>query len=132
MSYPIYVPLISILLGLLIALVYGLPSINRRIPILWVAWLLSIFPLAAFISLLQALAVIQNGSGISWQIEWLQVVGMRAGLYYDSLAAIFALLISGIGTLVVIYTGYYFKGDRSAWRFLSYLLLFMFAMLGLC
>jgi multicomponent K+:H+ antiporter subunit A len=44
---------------------------------------------------------------------------------------VFALLVTGIGTLVVIYSGYYFNGKRSSWRFLGYLMLFMFAMLGL-
>jgi multicomponent K+:H+ antiporter subunit A len=131
MSYPLFLPLIFILAGLLIALVYGLPSLNKRIPILAVTWLLSLFPLAAMINLLHALSVIQNGSGISWQIEWLQVAGFKGSLYYDSLSAVFALLVTGIGTLVVIYSGYYFKGERSSWRFFSYLMLFMFAMLGL-
>jgi multicomponent K+:H+ antiporter subunit A len=131
MSYPLFLPLIFILAGLLIALVYRFPSLNKRIPILLVTWLLSIFPLAAFITLLHALSMIQDGSGISWQIEWLQVAGFKGSLYYDSLSAVFALLVTGIGTLVVIYSGYYFKGERSSWRFLSYLMLFMFAMLGL-
>jgi multicomponent K+:H+ antiporter subunit A len=131
MSYPLFLPLFSILAGLLIALVYGVPTLNKRIPVLPVTWLLSIFPLAAFITLLHALSIMQNGSGISWQIEWLQVAGFKGSLYYDSLSAVFALLVTGIGTLVVIYSGYYFKGERSSWRFLSYLMLFMFAMLGL-
>jgi multicomponent K+:H+ antiporter subunit A len=131
MSYPLFLPLIFILAGLLIALVYRFPSLNKRIPVLPVTWLLSMFPMAAFITLLHALSMIQNGSGISWQIEWLQVAGFKGSLYYDSLSAVFALLVTGIGTLVVIYSGYYFKGERSSWRFLSYLMLFMFAMLGL-
>ena len=41
------------------------------------------------------------------------------------------MLITGIGTLIIIYTGYYFANDKSAWRFLSYLFLFMGSMLGL-
>jgi len=131
MSFPLFLPLVFILTGLLIALFYGLPSLNKRIPVLAVTWFLSIFPLAAFISLLQALSMLPNGSGISWQIEWLQVVGFKGSLYYDSLSGVFALLVTGIGTLVVIYTGYYFKNEPSSWRFLSYLMLFMFAMLGL-
>ena len=40
-------------------------------------------------------------------------------------------LVTFIGVLVVVYAGQYFKGDQSAWRFLTYLLLFMGAMLGL-
>lgn len=131
MSYPLFLPLIFILAGLLVSLVYGLPSLNKRIPVLPLTWMLSFFPLAAFITLLYGLSMMQEGSGISWQIEWLQVAGFKGSLYYDSLSAVFALLVTGIGTLVVIYSGYYFNGKRSSWRFLSYLMLFMFAMLGL-
>ena len=131
MDFPLYLPLIFILSGLLTALLYGLPFINRRLRVGQISWLLSLFPLAAFVSLVYSLSGIQDGSGISWQVEWLPVSGLQGSLYYDNLSAVFALLVTGIGTLVVIYTGYYFKGNRSAWRFLSYLLLFMFAMLGL-
>jgi multicomponent K+:H+ antiporter subunit A len=131
MDFPLYLPLIFVLAGLLVALVYGLPFLNRRLRVIQVSWLLSLFPLVAFISLLLALPAIQDGSAISWQFNWLPVSGIQGSLYYDNLSAVFALLVTGIGTLVVIYSGYYFKGDRSTWRFLSYLLLFMFAMLGL-
>lgn len=41
----------------------------------------------------------------------------------------FALLITFIGTLVIIYAGQYFKGDSGPWRFFAYILLFMGAML---
>ena len=131
MEYPLYLPLIFILAGLLAALSYGFPFINNRLRVKSASWLISLFPLAAFLSLLQILPTIQDGSAVSWQFSWLPVLGIQGSLYFDNLSAVFALLVTGIGTLVVIYSGYYFKGDRSAWRFLSYLLLFMFAMLGL-
>ena len=131
MTYPLYLPLIFVLVGLFTALIYSLPFINRRIGVVKFSCLLSLFPLAAFISLMQALTGIQDGSALSWQFNWLPATGVQGNLYYDNLSAVFALLVTGIGTLVVIYSGYYFKGDRSTWRFLSYLLLFMFAMLGL-
>lgn len=131
MSYPLYLPLTFILAGQLAALAYGIPFLNRRLRTLHVSWLLALFPLAAFISLFQALTVLRDGSGLNWQFNWLSVSGIQGSLYYDNLSAVFALLVTGIGTLVVIYSGYYFKGDRSSWRFFSYLQLFMFAMLGL-
>ena len=58
-------------------------------------------------------------------------MGFDAAFYMDSLSCLFALLITFIGTLVVICTGQYFKGDPTAWRFLTFLLLFMASMLGL-
>lgn len=131
MAYPIYLPLVFVLIGTLASLAYAIPAINQRLRITHAGWLLSVFPLAAFSSLVLALPRIQDGSALQWSFEWMPSLGLQGSLYYDNLGAVFALLVAGIGTLVVIYTGYYFKGDRSAWRFLVYLFLFMFAMLGL-
>lgn len=130
-NYPLYIPLLLTFFGFLTALIYGHPVVNRRLAVTKACWLLSTFALAAFGSLLFWLPLIQDGSGLTWQIGWLPVSVFRVSLYLDNLSAVFALLVTGIGTLVLIYSGYYFKGDRSAWRFLVYLLLFMFAMLGL-
>ncbi|MGD9094144.1 MAG: hypothetical protein PVF74_14950, partial [Anaerolineales bacterium] len=105
MDFPLYIPLIFVLAGLLIALVYGVPFINRRLRVKQVSWLLSLFPLAAFISLMQALSAMQDGSAISWQFNWLPASGIQGSLYYDNLSAVFALLVTGIGTLVLIYSG---------------------------
>lgn len=69
-------------------------------------------------------------SPLTLQFEWLPSLGLSLSLYLDSLSSLFALLITGIGTLVVIYAGYYFQKDTTSWRFLSYLLLFMTSMLG--
>jgi multicomponent Na+:H+ antiporter subunit A len=44
---------------------------------------------------------------------------------------LFALLISGIGALVVIYAGSYLHGHTHLGRFYSYILMFMASMLGL-
>ncbi len=57
-----------------------------------------------------------------------------AGIDYtvrvDGLAWIFCLLISGIGSLVVLYAHYYLSAEDSEPRFLAYLLAFAGAMLG--
>jgi NADH:ubiquinone oxidoreductase subunit 5 (subunit L)/multisubunit Na+/H+ antiporter MnhA subunit len=70
--------------------------------------------------------------------------GFRFSLTLDGLSALMALLVTGIGVLVVIYAGYYFGGSHLSpqaslperegstdARFFFYLLLFMAAMLGL-
>ena len=71
------------------------------------------------------------GAIFTWQWEWLPSLGLSLGFYVDDLSLFFGLLITFIGTLVIVYTGQYFKGDRGAWRFLTYLLLFMVSMLGI-
>ena len=123
-------PLLLTLIGAALAAAYSHPALNRRLTITQVAWLLASLPLAAFVFFLSRLPAIADGSALTFAVDWMPSLGMGASLYYDHLSALFLLLVSGIGTLVVVYTGYYFKGDNSAWRFLAYLFLFMTMMLG--
>jgi NADH:ubiquinone oxidoreductase subunit 5 (subunit L)/multisubunit Na+/H+ antiporter MnhA subunit len=123
-------PLLLTLIGAALAAAYGHPALNRRLTITQVAWLLASLPLAAFIFFLSRLPAIADGGALTFAVDWMPSLGMGASLYLDNLSALFLLLVSGIGTLVVVYSGYYFKGDNSAWRFLAYLFLFMTMMLG--
>lgn len=49
----------------------------------------------------------------------------------DSLSLLMTLIITGIGTLIHLYSVAYMKGDDGFWRFFAYLNLFIFAMLNL-
>jgi NADH:ubiquinone oxidoreductase subunit 5 (subunit L)/multisubunit Na+/H+ antiporter MnhA subunit len=48
---------------------------------------------------------------------------------FDQLSGLMALVITGIGTLIHVYSVGYMAGDKSYWRFFCYLNLFVFAML---
>ncbi|HET9701251.1 MAG TPA: proton-conducting transporter membrane subunit, partial [Burkholderiales bacterium] len=65
----------------------------------------------------------------SW--PWLDWLGVGFGLRLDGLAWMFALLILGIGALVILYGAWYLSPDDPPARFFAFLLLFMGAMLGL-
>ncbi|MDP9391756.1 MAG: NADH-quinone oxidoreductase subunit L, partial [Actinomycetota bacterium] len=54
---------------------------------------------------------------------------VRAGLLYDALSAIFVLLITGVGSLIHIYSIGYMAHDEGRRRFFAYLNLFVAAML---
>ena len=87
--------------------------------------------LAALILLfLAAPAVI--GEGALWQasLPWLPGAGLSLAFRLDGLAWLFALLILGIGLLVIVYGHYYLDKNDPGGRFFSLLLLFMAAMLG--
>jgi len=120
-------PLILIALGGLLAVTLGRASLTAR----RMGWLLSLFPLAAFVLVLYAFSQIPSGKALIFSLPWIPSLGLHFSLYLDGLSALFALLVTGIGTLIIIYAGQYFGEDSSAWRFLVYLLLFMLAMLGL-
>ena len=101
-----------------------LPSSTMR------GWLLAVFPAVSFGLLLSASVGIGD-SAESFSQPWISALDLNFTLYFDALAALFALIVTGIGTLIIIYAGYYFADDRDANRFLAYLFLFMSMMLGL-
>lgn len=124
------VPLAICFLAALLAGLFGLRGLNRRYSVLWLSWGLASAPLTAFIIFFFHLNLIEAGNAVTWQVSWMPTLGLQASLYFDGLSALFALLVTGIGALVILYTGYYFNGDPGAWRFLAYIFLFMTAMLG--
>ena len=125
------IPLILIFGGAGVAALFGLPGVNGRIRLTRMSWLLALAPFNAFSLFLgMTLAVILSGP-LQWRVTWLPTYNWQLGFYFDNLSALFALLVTFIGTLIVIYAGQYFKGDQKAWRFLTYLLIFMGSMLGL-
>jgi multicomponent Na+:H+ antiporter subunit A len=95
------------------------------------AWVLAAAPAAIFIYMLAHLGAVSAGETITGGFAWIPSIGVDFSWYIDGLSLTFALLISGIGTLIVIYAGGYLKGHPQLGRFLSFILLFMGAMLGL-
>jgi multicomponent K+:H+ antiporter subunit A len=72
-----------------------------------------------------------QGQTVLTQAEWMPAIGLNANYRLDGLAWMFALLISGIGLLIVIYAAFYLHHDDPAGKFFSQLMLFMAAMLGI-
>lgn len=99
------------------------PAFNSLLPAR-LRWLLALWPLAGFV----LFASIPNQL---WQIEWASELGLRFSLHLDGLSRLFALLITGIGTLVYAYSSYYLAGHPGQSRFFGFMNLFMGAMLGL-
>jgi multicomponent K+:H+ antiporter subunit A len=80
---------------------------------------------------LAAAPAVFAGEVLRWQIEWMPQLGLAFGFRMDGLAWLFALLIGGIGVLIVLYAAYYLDPEDPPARFFSFLLLFMGAMLGI-
>ena len=122
------------LLLLIVALPFlglGLPLLGerggRRICMLAAA----LAPLLALIILLSQVDNVFSGTLLHVGFEWLPGIGLNPGLRLDGLGFLFALLILGIGLLVILYARYYLGEDEPVGRFYAFLLLFMGAMLGL-
>nr|WP_246628100.1 Na+/H+ antiporter subunit A [Paenibacillus oenotherae] len=94
-------------------------------------WLIIPAPALLFIYFVTRIPSVQEGHAISGRIPWIPSLGIDFTVYLDGLSLLFALLISGIGTLVVLYSIYYLdKRKELVGLFYIYLLLFMGAMLG--
>lgn len=84
--------------------------------------------------LLSQAGAVFDGQTLLTRAEWIPAIGLNANFRLDGLALMFALLISGIGVLIVIYAAFYLHagpdGDPAG-KFFSQLMLFMAAMLGI-
>jgi multicomponent Na+:H+ antiporter subunit A len=74
---------------------------------------------------------ITNGEALTSSRDWVPSLGVNFSFYADGLGLLFALLISGIGALVLVYSGSYLGGHPHLGRFCAFILLFMASMLGL-
>ncbi|MBK8033610.1 MAG: DUF4040 domain-containing protein [Chloroflexi bacterium] len=94
----------------------------RKRPV-WAA----LVPGGLFLYFLAQLAVETTQSVI---IPWVPSLGVNLSFQLDGLALLFSLIISGIGTLVLLYSAGYFEDASEYARFSRYTLIFMTAMLG--
>ncbi|MTI18936.1 putative monovalent cation/H+ antiporter subunit A [Rhodobacteraceae bacterium RKSG542] len=94
------------------------------------AWVLAVFPALIFLHFLTLVPGVSSGEVYTAALEWVPTYGVTFSIYLDGLSTLFALLISGIGTFIILYAGGYLKGHPQQGRFFSFLFLFMGAMLG--
>src|SRR5919109_1708129 len=95
------------------------------------AWALALIPVILFTHFLSFLPLVSEGGTAAGAVAWAPSVGIDFSWFIDGLSLTFALLISGIGTLIVLYSGGYLKDHPRQGRFFSFILLFMGAMQGL-
>lgn len=94
-------------------------------------WALSIVPALMFIHFLQFLPLVADNSAFANGFVWIWQIDVNFSYLIDGLSLLFALLITGIGTFIIIYSGSYLKGHPNQGRFFSFMFLFMGSMLGL-
>ena len=95
------------------------------------SFVLAAFPALLALWFLGHIPAVMNGEVLSYQLDWVPTLGMSLTFVIDGLALLFALLITVIGTFVLIYAGGYLRGHRDLVRFHIVILAFMVSMLGL-
>ncbi|ABG33033.1 monovalent cation/H+ antiporter subunit A [Roseobacter denitrificans] len=87
--------------------------------------------LSAFIGLLTNAPAVFAGEVVTVGVDWLPILGLNFNLMLDGLGFFFALLILGIGLLIITYARFYLSRDDNMGEFFTYLLLFQGAMVGI-
>lgn len=92
--------------------------------------LVAAIPALLFLGFATFLPGIEAGQTLLESHSWIPTLGINASFRLDGLSLLFALLITGIGTLVFLYASSYLKGAARLPRFYVALTLFMGAMIG--
>ena len=91
-------------------------------------------PIAAFLVTVQCLLALQANGGaplVATAYTWVDFGGkaFEVAFYFDRLTAVMALIVTGVGSLIHIYSIGYMKDDASYGRYFAYLNVFLFFML---
>lgn len=106
------------------------PWLHRVTP-RYAGWIAALLPFALMIYFISLIPAVAGGEALRFSYSWVPSLGVDLSFRIDGLSLLFALLITGIGTLVLIYAGGYLANDPMLGRMLTLLLIFMAAMLGI-
>ena len=119
--------LLSVLTPFIGAALVAFAARRGRAPAAWAAGAVAA---VALLWLIPLMAVPFAGETLIQRIAWIPGADVDLVFRLDGLGLLFALLIIGIGMLVILYAHYYLSPKDSLGRLYAYLLLFMGSMLG--
>ena len=116
------------LLGALTLILFG-----RRVGEPASGWLASSLVVIPFLIALTLTVPFITGaeSETVFLFSWIPLIGANASLLWDPLSALMALIVTGVGALIHIYSVGYMHGDERYPRFFGYMNLFIASMLTL-
>jgi len=108
-----------------------IPFLYKAFRKIHTGWFVLILPVVLFVYFFRFISLTKNGGTVTETVNWMPSFGIQFTAYVDGLGLLFAMLITGIGALVVLYSIYYLdKAKEQLHNFYVYLLMFMGAMLG--
>ncbi|MEP3165910.1 MAG: proton-conducting transporter membrane subunit, partial [Marinobacter sp.] len=120
--------LLAVLSGFLLAIVA--PALHRLTG-RYIGWTLAILPASLTAYFASLIPDVQTQGSLVLEYPWMPSLDISLNFLVDGLSLVFALLISGIGTFILIYAGAYLAGHKYLARFFVIMLSFMASMLGL-
>jgi multicomponent K+:H+ antiporter subunit A len=121
---------LPLVIGLPLVAGTALAALAGRRSMTAAAWALGAVAAASLALVLAGLPQVLAGVAPAVFWPWLPELGLNVAFRLDGLAALFALLILGIGLLVILYARYYLGPTDPPGRFYGLLAFFMAAMLG--
>lgn len=118
----------AVLLPLIFAIL--IPILYRFYKRIHLGWFVLPIPVVLFAYFLSYIQPTMSGQFTEQSAAWMPQIGMNFDVYVDGLGLLFSLLITGIGSLVVLYSISYLSQSEQLGHFYCYLLMFMSAMLG--
>lgn len=125
--------MVTVLFAILLPIVCAalIPLLYRRLRrVAHLGWFVLSVPFILFLLLARYIPQIAEGKTFMHTYEWIPSFNINFTTYLDGLSMIFGLLITGVGSLVILYSIFYLSTKESLHHFYCYLLLFMGAMLG--
>ncbi|MCS4486811.1 Na+/H+ antiporter subunit A [Staphylococcus americanisciuri] len=119
---------IAVILPLIFALL--IPILYRFYKRIHLGWFVLPIPIVLFVYFTTYIKPTMSGHYTEQSAAWMPQIGMNFDIYVDGLSLLFSLLITGIGSLVVLYSISYLSQSEQLGNFYCYLLIFMSAMLG--
>ncbi len=119
-----------LILAILLAASAAAPAL-RHSAVRYRVFLLPIPALAAFLLLAASAPSVFQGILPTFDIGWVPAIDLTFTLQLNGWGLLLALLVMGIGTLILTYATGYMGGHPQAARLYAYLYAFMFAMAGL-
>lgn len=95
-----------------------------------IGWVLALLPASLTLYFVSFIPAVSGGQVILQEWAWFPGLGINLSFMLDGLSLMFALLISFIGTFILIYAGSYLQGHKDLARFYVIMLSFMASMLG--
>jgi NADH-quinone oxidoreductase subunit L len=130
----IYLTVLLPLLGFLFNGIFGRKIKNEKIIGITGSAVIGLAFILVFCAFIQTLNLPpENRSNTVGLFTWLNVGGLNVKFSYlvDQLSLTIALIVTGVGFLIHIYSIGYMHGDKGFWRFFAYMNLFIFAMMNL-
>lgn len=106
------------------------PFLYKHFRKIHTGWFVLVVPFMLFVYFLSFLPITTTGKVVMEQARWVPSLGIDFNLYLDGMSLLFTFLITGIGTLVILYSIFYLSTKEKLNNFYVYILLFMGAMLG--